>query len=1178
MRAIAKGVLVILIGLTLMAVSLWLYVFRLGGAEKIVNRQMESLLRARHNLHVTVGSISGDLLSGLVLENVSISYVDSGVTYRMAELPRVATAYSLSNLWHRQYLLDYLVVDSPSVTLVQDSTGRWLVPSFSSEGAADTGSLPSFSVDDLKISGADLTLLRAADTFQLRNVSLSGAVAGGDRTYAVEVRRLEVQKMGDPKVAVAAAGRATYSEGLVVFRDVHVVFNGTRLELDGSVRLKDLFQGQVDFDINNADVSFLSRFVDLSLTGIIDVNGTVTFDRDSIRGTATLAGGFEFLLFENLYTNFAFADNRLRLDTLYGTVFNNCTIDGSGLMDLTSEEEEYHLSALIRNFNLTEMLPDAFESDLTGYLELDGRSFRNDRLRLSLRTKLHDSYFDGYSLHSAAGEMFITADSIVFADSFRVEYFENVFYAAGRIDYSGDIDLGVAADLANLSHFRGQSFIERPGGRAHLDARLFGRTKDPSVRATLISDSMWIYDLYAVEFAASVDVARFLTAREGTVEMRCNRGSAWDQPYDSAYVALSVDADLVYIDTATIFGRPARIAGAGVLDYGTRPSQLTIDSLTVTLFDLTFHNDGPMLLAVDSLGFDLQRTRIVNAVARLDATGRINYDESMDLRLSVRQVPLDPWLHLFDTALSLTGNVSCAATVQGTFMEPTFTFLGTVDSITYRDLYLGRLIAGVQYAGRRLLLDSLTVHSPEGTYRTSGSIHADLAFASGIVNRFPDLPLSIRMTAMDRRFDLVSLIMPSVEQLDGDFFADITLSGTPHEPHLEGEAFIRRARLKYFDLENPIFADSAGVTMQDNRIVIDRIDAYVTDKRHGGRRREAYLEGEVVVKSLDTLYYDIDVILPKEFSFSYELDDIRGVVEGELHIIGDSPPLVTGDLTVVSMMYLVNFSTDEQMSPIMQTLSGENTWDLNINIDVLANYWIKNEDIDAEFSGSVNLIREQGVYRFIGDMEILRGRGFLFDKTFRLEPGSRVIFEGDPSINPRLDITGYTRIAGVRSAAGDPFETAESLELAIHVTGTLEVPEINPAPGSEFSKEDILPLLVANYYSSETTASSGLVGQRLSGFVSSQLSQIGTRRLGQLGVETFEIDPIYGEQYDPLRARVTVGAYAAPNLYIYGRSTLSGPARQEVGFEYRIVRGILLEGLRDELELYHLALKLHWEF
>ncbi|MDF1546141.1 MAG: translocation/assembly module TamB domain-containing protein, partial [bacterium] len=123
--------------------------------------------------------------------------------------------------------------------------------------------------------------------------------------------------------------------------------------------------------------------------------------------------------------------------------------------------------------------------------------------------------------------------------------------------------------------------------------------------------------------------------------------------------------------------------------------------------------------------------------------------------------------------------------------------------------------------------------------------------------------------------------------------------------------------------------------------------------------------------------------------------------------------------------------------------------------------------------------------------------------------------------------------------------------------------------------------IVANYYSSDTAFASGAqLQQRISGLVSTQVSSIGTRQLNQLGVgvETFEIEPVYGNTGDALSARVTVGFYTAPNLYVYGRSPLSGQTGQEVGFEYRFNRALLVEGQRDEEELYHLNLKLHWEF
>ncbi len=1177
MRRFAKIVLAVLVGILLLAGSLYLYLFQLGGVEKIVNTQVASTVAARYNLDITIGNISGDLLSGLVLENVLVYYVDSSHHRLLLDLPRITAAYSLSNLWEKKYVFDHVYIDSAAITLTHDSTGRWLLPRFSSESTSLKSSALSFSINDLRINNASLTLFRPADTLVFCNITLAAGIESTEKTYAVDLRHFELTSLQED-IGVSTVGKATYSEGNVVFKDVEAVLKETRIKLDGSVKLKDILTGQIDFALDNVELAEMRDLLGISLTGTLDVNGTVTFTGKKVEGSATVAGECQLGSFENLWVGFRFDNNQLVLDTLYGTILDNCTVDGSGEIDFSPPVERYHLAAAIKNFNLERLRANTFESDLTGRIELTGESFRSDRLLLKLHTELYESSFDKYPLHESLGDLLITTDSICFADSFRINYFENVFYLSGRIDYKNDIDLSVTADLGNLDRYRGKLFIEQTGGRGHMETTLSGATADPDLTGSFVSDSVWVYDLYSTNFAASVDIKRFLTGKQGTIKISCYDGTAWDLPYDSGYALLTIDSNVVQIDTSCIHNRYSQLYSQGMLDYGGYPLYVNIDSLTLFLFDQSFYNRANIEFEVDSSGFFFRQAAIGNNGAVLALAGRIDYDQSMNMQLSVDDIPVKPWLHLFDTSASIDGRISCEALVQGTFLQPQFTLAGSIDSLIYRGLHLGTLTAGMQYSNELIALDSIVVRSAAGAYKGSGTFHANLAFSSSVAERFPDLPLAVHITATDRNFDLVTLFLPSVEQLDGDFFADITLSGTPRAPHLEGEAYLKKARLKYFDIVQPFFADSAGVTMEDNRIAIDRIEIYTTDKETGGGKKYAYIKGDIIVKSLDLFSYDLDISLPKEFSFTYELEDIRGVVEGELHVEGDSPPLVTGDVTIKSARYQVNFATEQEGSPIMTALAGENTWNLNVNIDVLSNYWIKNDDIDAEFSGQINLIREKGIYRFIGEMEILRGRGFLFDKTFQLEPGSQVIFEGDPVINPRLDIIGYTRIAGVRRSLGEELETAEQLDLGIHVTGTLEEPEINPVEGSEFSREDMLPLIVANYYSSDSVASSTQIELRLSGLVSSQVSQIGSKQLSRLGVETFEIDHLYGEKYDPLKARVTAGFYAAPNLYVYGRSTLAGEARQEVGFEYRFNKAFQLEGLRDEEELYHLALKLHWEF
>jgi len=556
---------------------------------------------------------------------------------------------------------------------------------------------------------------------------------------------------------------------------------------------------------------------------------------------------------------------------------------------------------------------------------------------------------------------------------------------------------------------------------------------------------------------------------------------------------------------------------------------------------------------------------------------------------------MNPWILLLmckeflwnpDTALNVTGYLSCDGILEGNFLNPQFSLDGRIDSLIYKELLLGDMYASLEYIDRILTIDSVTLNSYPGKYKARGTMHTNLAFSNNGVERLPGLPMDIHINADDNRFDLVTFMMPSVERIIGLFHADIHLSGTPNDPHLEGEAYIIGDKggngiveLKYFDLEHPIYTDSAGVTMNDNKIMIDHIQLYSTsNKKLNGRKRYAEVEGEITVEAFDTLYYDLDIVLPREFPYAYELDDISGKVEGELHVEGSSPPEVTGDLTLVSTKYIVNFAESYEGSPLMMALVTETPWDLNINADILSNYWIKNDDIDAEFAGNLNLIREDGNYRFIGELEILRGRGFLFDKTFNIEPESRVIFEGNDTLNPRLDITACTRIAGVRANNFEEDDTPEQIEICIHVTGSLDKPDINPVSESGLSREEILPMLVANYYSSDSLTASSQLEQRLMGLGYSQVSQIGARQLSQIGVETFTIDPVYGSESNLLNARVTLGKYWGSRLYTYGRTTTYGQTRQEVGFDYRFHKAFQVEGRRDEDELYHLNLKFHWEF
>ena len=1183
MRLFIKIILYFLLVLFCVGLSGYLYVFQFGGLEKIVNDKIASLVDEKYLLDIDIREIKGSLFSGFELNDVNVYYDDSINRYQLLKIPHIKSSYSFSNLWNRRYMLDFLSVDSAEITLIRDTSNNWIIPDFrpKEKTSMNPFRIPSFSIATLDIRNMSVTLLDKGDTLKVQDIFLALELKSEEKSYAFDIEKFKFSSNQDDIVLNTAGGQITFDNNNLVFKDVALITKDTRLKLDGNINIEKNLNGEVSFAVDNLDLEKVSQYVGPNLKGLLDLNGKVAFSNSSIKGNANLGGSISIVDMQNVYIEFELADKKLLFDTLVGTVFGQCDIDGTGYIDFSNPTQTYRLEADIKQFDLQNLVKNSFPSNLSGSLIMDGQSFKKEDLLLKFDAELVESQFDIYPIHSANGLFVVTTDSITFIDPFHVTYYENNFDVSGNVAYSGDIDLSVTANLQNLDRYQSKLFIDKPGGRGFAQAIIDGKTNDPNLKGYFISDSVWIYGLYADSLYASININNFLHAKQGSVEVDFLNGSAWSIPYETGYTYLTVDSNIVNIDTSSFENKFTKISSKGNLDYEAQPNLLTLDSLYLNLAKQVFYNRDKILVEIDSLGFEFKQASTGYRNQWLAVNGRANYDETFDLLFSVNYFPIEPWKNLYEDSLSISGLLSCEASLRGTFKNPDFIIRGQIDSLSYQELVLGNLSTKLVYKNSKLDIDSLTLFANPGEYHANGHVYMDLEFTSADINRFPELPMYIQCQAKDSRFDLVSHLLPSVEEVKGNFFADFILSGTPKNPHLAGEAYIKSyknyknelvpAELKYFDLEDPLYTDSAGVTMFDDKIQIERIDTYVDkkDKKH------AYISGDIRVKTFENLVYNLKIDIPRAMPFIYELDDIRGKAKGTMFVNGETPPLVSGDIEITEMKYEVNFAEEDQGSPIMLALHGANSWDLDLNIEMLANYWMKNEDIDAEFAGEINLKRTAGVYKFAGEMEILRGKGYLFDKTIRLDPGGVIIFEGDDEFNPTLDFTGYTRLKGTKDQF-DESKSSEQLKLGLHITGTLEEPIINVTEDSDFgSNESIVPLLVANYSGGSTEVTNSFE-ERVSDLLSNQFSQIGTK---QLGVETFEIDPHYsGGTYDPKLTTVTLGSYIlGSDLYLSVGSDFS-LKNNEVGVEYRLIKDLILQGTKDDQNLFHVILRWNLEY
>lgn len=1173
-------IILYLVGLLLISCfGIWFYLFQMGGIEVIVNKQITSALKNSRNLEVTIGEVSGSIFNDITIKEISASYVDGEKRQLILHIAALTATFKLGDFLSDNFKVSNLELESPTLLLYQDSTGKLLLPQFGGSSTPDTTTVkkapPPITLEHILIRDGSVRYFGRHDTLGIDSIQIGVSLTVDDKSISgaldllqAELRTLEV-RVGSGKNAIA------WAQGSLIVQGLTLLVNEGRIGIDGVLSFKDSLTGMVTIAAADIDVSEFSKFGMGNLNGVVDVNGQVVLAGKNMRGDVSISGNFMGVAFDNLYTRCTKTGDTLRFDTLYGSVMNDCTIDGKGEILFIKPSPTYWAAMQIANFDLSQLMPNGFSSDLNGAIYLEGTSFNTRDLALDCTVELYESSFDDYPLQEASGNFVVTRDSLVFSEGFRVRYFQNEFVAAGKVTYNGTIDLSVDADLPELFRYEEQSKISHLGGRAMLNATVSGSTKNPDVEGTLTSDSLWVYELFADSCSVQFSLPQILTHTRGSVSADCFAGKAWNVDYDTLQARVHLDSGVVIFDSLRAAGPDASLFTKGSFRYDQSPQWLVCDTLGVFMFGSNFSSQDQIAVAIDSSGFQFRQIALQGSGSNISIVGTLKSNESMNLSLNLNNAAIGQWASLYDTSLHINGIVSGELFLSGSFDEPQFRLDVHVDSLIYEDFEAGTLEISARYSNQLLTLDSSRLYAPGRQLVATGYLPCDLSFRSEVIERFPDLPVNLSIYCIDSVLDVFEFLFPAVEQLDSIFVGDISVTGTAQRPVLKGSGKLIRMELKYFDLVDKIYADTVSITFEEDRILIDSIRTYVLD---GKKKRYATVDGIIRVPSIDTLVYDLHVKTDREFPVSYELADRKGKIQADLRIVGPNPPTaagevttITGDVTVSEMRDRTSFSEPGYGAQVFDALAGEKSWNINVAITILGNYRMQNENIDADFSGELNFIRESGRQRLLGTMEIERGKAFLFDKTFRLDPGGLVSFDGSETFNPSLDIIARTRIPSASTNAG---EIREDLDLPIHIGGTLDVPEFNTVEGSQFTREDILPLLVANYYAGDSTTSSGNLEGRVANVVSAQLTQFGSRKFG---VETFEINTgTSGGNIDPLKSQVTAGNSFLPNLYSY--VSVGGQGLQEYGIEYRFARSMLLEGRRDELELFHLNLTLHWDF
>jgi len=1144
--------------------------------ENWANRYLADQLADRYGLDVTIGEIEGSFVTGFRLTDVLVKYITKTDTTQLAYLPRVEIDYKVGNLWNRRWIVDSLRIDGARLYLKRDSLGRWLLPAIKGRGGAKAP--PPFAVQQIDIENASLEIDIPDNEMKWYEIQMAGMVKSEEGMYSIRIDKLRFNS-DDGRVRVNTA------DGMAAITNQAIALQGITIVTDSSYIAFSLIHDkseepwtEVKIDSSHVHLPDVVTFLGSQLKGDLDMNGTIYRQYGKVGGDLDISGIFEGRDFDSLSALFHYDNGVLFFDSLSGTILNGCTIDGFGDLSVTSSPPGYNLVARVDSFDLNQLIKETFTTDLNGHLVLNGRGLKSNTMAIDLDVDLDESYFDIYHMHHAVGQMTISNQGMYFFPGFQVAYHDNRFLFDGNIDFKNDIDITCHAMFTNLADFTHQTFIDLPAGRGEATFTFTGPTNDFDVSGHFMSDSLWLYELYSHDFVADFNITSFLYGKRGWVNTCSYRGDAWSFPYDSLAAYMTLDSNLLYIDSSFIANSLSHTTARGMLDYETFPQELTFSDVRMELSGQEFVSSGEQVIYVDSSGFVFSRVYIDASDGRLMFWGRADYDESINIDWDIEKMSIAPWAALINDSLGLDGKLSSTGHAFGTLTDPDFTLELGIDSLGYKSLLLGDLTSYLSYYDSLLYIDSSFLKSPEGLYTASGTFPIILSMGNG-GEIFDEREQNISITARDKRLDLAAFVMESVEYMTGDFAAEITLTGKPLEPHVDGTSSLRNGIIKPIELRNRLEQVHIELEMADQLITVKQASAVAPHKK-SGTPGTITAGGTLFINSINEFTYDLQVEC-KEMPVNYELGEFDGIADATMSIEGMTPPKASGAITMHSAFYRENFEEDESGFSLLTALEADKMWDLDLLVDCPSNCWVKNDDIDAEFSGQINIIRNAGIYNFLGTLEVIRGKYYFFDKTFKLEPGGQIIYNNIDKPDPQLDLQMSTRIR-----AQNPYATLESdenysFELQLAVTGTLNNPIISGTGDTPISSEDIIPIYITGYQAPGSDTLSGSPGteseitSRLGDILANQFTRLGTR---SLGVETFEINPAWEKGFNPSATRLTIGAYTLPNLYVFGSSYFDVERGQEVGVEYRLGRHYLFEGRRDEDNLYHFNFKLSWEY
>lgn len=663
----------------------------------------------------------------------------------------------------------------------------------------------------------------------------------------------------------------------------------------------------------------------------------------------------------------------------------------------------------------------------------------------------------------------------------------------------------------------------------------------------------------------------------------------------------TTEGEVTYVPGELTFDAAARdairtVRGAGAMALADGRQVLTLRELSLER-DAVRWALGPGQTARVTItpdAVDVAPVSLVSGGQTIDIAGRVALDDRATNQLTVTAAGLDigEALALAGQDHDVDGTVALTARVEGTRALPSVSGEIGIRDARYREMPIAAIDATVDDDGRLAQVDVLVRQSDQAYLTAKGVVPRTLLQPPTDAPPVPAgddrLDLEIRSTQIDLR--LAEGLTEQVSELSGRAQLDIRLTNTGRVPVVDGEVTLSDAGFLVTATGVTYRNVNGTLDFEDDKVIVRQLSAA------SGDGRTLQVTGEVGLRNAHrgsvalTLAGDGVRVLDNEMG-QVELDStltVTGtvtapVIEGDLVLTSGRlevdailPRIATNTYATEAAYQGIPTSADEDALPVVPNILGTTDDDmvpgdaprpsrtmfvyddmaLNVRVRIPDNLVLRGRDVEVGRSriGDVN-VTMGGDFRvaktpgeslvLIGAVNTVRGTYSYQGRRFEIARDGQVLFRGDGTTNPSLDITAERVIQGV--------------EARVRIQGTAQNPTLSLSSDPPLDQADVLALIVFNQPVNQLgTGQQNSLAQRAGGIAAGFAVSPIAQALG----DTLDLDLFDVETTDPsgrVNPAIVIGQQVDQNLFVKFRQQFGNQQVSQFLLEYRLADFLRLQ-------------------